>query len=88
MAQTLLGKVQILISATLHSLLDRALDSNSLAVFDEYIRDAEQSTRAQRGSFLMSSIVGSWGSFTDSTLVDSPYYTHSLEAIRDFPQSS
>jgi phage shock protein A len=43
MAQTLLGKVQILISATLHSLLDRALESNSLAVFDEYIRDAEQS---------------------------------------------
>ena len=43
MAQTLLGKIQILISASLHGLLDRALQSNSLAVFDEYIRDAEQS---------------------------------------------
>jgi phage shock protein A len=43
MAQTLLGKVKILISASLHSLLDRALESNSLAVFDEYIREAEQS---------------------------------------------
>jgi phage shock protein A len=43
MAQTLLGKIKILISATLHSLLDQALQSNSLAVFDEYIREAEQS---------------------------------------------
>ncbi len=43
MAQTLLGKIKILISASLHSLLDQALQSNSLAVFDEYIREAEQS---------------------------------------------
>jgi len=43
MAQSLLGKIKILISATLHSLFDQALRSNSLAVFDEYIREAEQS---------------------------------------------
>jgi phage shock protein A len=43
MAQSLLDKVKILISASLHSLLDRALESNSVAVFDEYIREAEQS---------------------------------------------
>jgi phage shock protein A len=43
MAQTLLSKIKILVSATLHSLLDQALQSNSLAVFDEYIREAEQS---------------------------------------------
>ncbi len=43
MPQTLLGKVKILISASLHSLLDSALQQNSLAVFDEYIREAERS---------------------------------------------
>jgi phage shock protein A len=34
------SKLQILVSATLHSLVDRALQQNSLAVFDEYIREA------------------------------------------------
>src|SRR5256886_7135190 len=43
MPQTLLAKIKILVAATLHSIVDRALESNSLAVFDEYIRDAEQS---------------------------------------------
>jgi|SRR5581483_592805 phage shock protein A len=52
MAQTLLGKIQILIAATLHSLLDRALESNSLAVFDEYIRDAEQSMETLKSALV------------------------------------
>ena len=38
---TLLEKVSTLISANLHALLDRALQSNSLAVIDEYIRQVE-----------------------------------------------
>jgi phage shock protein A len=45
MAQSLLGKIGILISATLHSIVDRALQANSLGVFDEYIRQAEDSMR-------------------------------------------
>jgi phage shock protein A len=45
MAQTLLGKIGILVSATLHGLLDQALRANSLGVFDEYIRQAENSMR-------------------------------------------
>jgi phage shock protein A len=52
MAQSLLGKVQILISATLHSIVDRALQQNSLAVFDEYIRDAEKSMEALKGALV------------------------------------
>jgi phage shock protein A len=36
-------KIGILISATLHSLVDRALETNNLGVFDEYIRQAESS---------------------------------------------
>jgi len=38
---TLLEKVSTLISANLHSLIDRALKSNSLAVIDQYIRQVE-----------------------------------------------
>ncbi|MCR4407801.1 MAG: PspA/IM30 family protein [Anaerolineae bacterium] len=38
---TLLEKVSTLISANLHALLDKALQSNSLAVIDEYIRQVE-----------------------------------------------
>lgn len=38
---SLFSKVQTLISANLHSLVDRALKSNSVAVLDEYIRQAE-----------------------------------------------
>lgn len=45
MAQSLLGKIGVLISATLHSIVDQALRSNSLGVFDEYIRQAETSMR-------------------------------------------
>jgi phage shock protein A len=36
---SLLEKVQTLIQANLHSLVDRALQANSLAVIDQYIRD-------------------------------------------------
>ncbi|PJF35111.1 MAG: hypothetical protein CUN49_12215 [Candidatus Thermofonsia Clade 1 bacterium] len=42
---SLLQKIGILISATLHSIVDRALQTNSLAVFDEYIRQAENSMK-------------------------------------------
>lgn len=38
---SLLSKVQTLITANLHALVDRALQANSVAVFDEYIRQAE-----------------------------------------------
>jgi len=34
-------KVQTLISANLHAMVDKALESNSVAVMDQYIRDAE-----------------------------------------------
>lgn len=52
MAQTLLGKIRILISASLHSLLDQALNSNSLAVFDEYIREAEHSMETLKSALV------------------------------------
>lgn len=52
MAQTLLGKIQILISASLHGLFDQALKSNSLAVFDEYIRDAERSMETLKSALV------------------------------------
>lgn len=38
---TLLEKAQTLISANLHAILDKALQANSLAVLDEYIRQAQ-----------------------------------------------
>lgn len=40
---SLFEKVQTLISANLHALVDRALQSNSLAVVDQYIRQVEDS---------------------------------------------
>ena len=52
MAQTLLGKIKILINATLHSLVDRALETNSLGVFDEYIREAEQSMETLKSALI------------------------------------
>lgn len=39
---TLLEKVSTLISANLHTLVDQALQSNSLAVIDQYIRQVEE----------------------------------------------
>jgi phage shock protein A len=41
MMATLLEKAQTLISANLHDLVDRALQTNSVAVMRQYIRDAE-----------------------------------------------
>ena len=38
---SLLSKVQTLISASLHAMVDNALKANSVAVFDEYTRQAE-----------------------------------------------
>ncbi len=52
MPQSLLGKIGLLISATLHSIVDRALESNSLGVFDEYIRQAETSMRLLRDALI------------------------------------
>jgi phage shock protein A len=43
---TFLEKVNTLISANLHSLVDRALQQNSVAVMDEYIRQAEKNLDA------------------------------------------
>lgn len=50
MAQSLLGKIGVLLSASLHSILDRALQQNSLAVFDEYIRQAQESMEMLRST--------------------------------------
>lgn len=41
MAQSIFQKVQTLISANMHAMVDKALDANSVAVLDEYIRQAE-----------------------------------------------
>jgi len=38
---SLLKKIQTLISANLHAMVDSALKANSLAVFDQYVRDVE-----------------------------------------------
>ncbi len=42
MAQGILEKINILISANLHAMVDRALESNSVKVMDEYIRRADR----------------------------------------------
>ena len=42
---SLLEKTQTLISANLHSMVDQALEANSIAVLKEYIRDAERNLR-------------------------------------------
>lgn len=39
---SLLEKVQTLISANMHAMVDKALESNNLKVMDEYIRQAER----------------------------------------------
>lgn len=41
MPQSIFQKVQTLISANMHAMVDKALDANSVAVLDEYIRQAE-----------------------------------------------
>lgn len=42
MAPSLIEKVNTLISANMHSIVDRALQQNSVAVMDEYIRQVER----------------------------------------------
>ncbi|MCL4246690.1 MAG: PspA/IM30 family protein [Anaerolineae bacterium] len=43
---SLIEKVQTLVSANLHSIVDRALEQNSVAVMDEYIRQADKNLEA------------------------------------------
>jgi phage shock protein A len=50
MAPTLFDKINTLIGANLHSIVDRALESNSVAVMDEYIRQAEKNLDALEDS--------------------------------------
>ena len=47
---SLISKIQTLISANLHSLVDRALERNSLKVYDEYIRQIENNLEALEDS--------------------------------------
>lgn len=46
MAPTLLDKINTLINANLHGIVDKALQQNSVAVMDEYIRQAEKNLDA------------------------------------------
>lgn len=50
MAQSLLDKVNTLLSASLHGIVDRALQQNSVAVMDEYIRQVEKNLDALEDS--------------------------------------
>lgn len=47
---SLLEKINTLVNANLHSIVDRALESNSLKVMDEYIRQAEKNLDALEDS--------------------------------------
>jgi phage shock protein A len=47
---SLLEKINTLINANLHSIVDRALESNSVKVMDEYIRQAEKNLDALEDS--------------------------------------
>ncbi|MEL7435365.1 MAG: PspA/IM30 family protein [Chloroflexota bacterium] len=47
---SLLSKINTLIGANLHGLVDRALEGNSLQVMDQYIRDVEQNLEALEDS--------------------------------------
>ena len=47
---SLLEKINTLISANLHALVDRALESNSVQVMDEYIRQVEKNLEALEDS--------------------------------------
>jgi phage shock protein A len=47
---SLIEKVNTLISANLHALVDRALESNSVKVMDEYIRQSEKNLEALEDS--------------------------------------
>ncbi len=50
MAPSLLEKVNTMINASLHGMVDRALQQNSVAVMDEYIRQAEKNLEALEDS--------------------------------------
>jgi len=50
MAPTLFEKINTLISANLHGIVDRALESNSVQVMDEYIRQVERNLEALEDS--------------------------------------
>ena len=50
MAPSLIDKVNTLVNANLHSIVDRALQQNSVAVMDEYIRQAEKNLEALEDS--------------------------------------
>jgi phage shock protein A len=50
MAPTLFDKINTLISANLHSIVDSALQANSVAVMDEYIRQVEKNLEALEDS--------------------------------------
>lgn len=50
MAPSLLEKIQTLISANLHGMVDRALETNSVQVMDEYIRQVEKNLEALEDS--------------------------------------
>lgn len=50
MAPSLIDKVNTLVNANLHSIVDRALSQNSVAVMDEYIRQAEKNLEALEDS--------------------------------------
>jgi phage shock protein A len=45
---SLLSKVQTLISANLHAMVDSALKANSMAVFDQYVREVEDNLESLR----------------------------------------
>jgi phage shock protein A len=47
---SLLQKVQTLISANMHGVIDRALEANSIKVMDEYIRQVERNLEALEDS--------------------------------------
>ena len=47
---SLLEKINTLINANLHSVVDRALEANSVKVMDEYIRQAERNLEALEDS--------------------------------------
>jgi phage shock protein A len=50
MAPSLFEKINTLISANLHGIVDRALESNSVQVMDEYIRQVERNLEALEDS--------------------------------------
>ena len=50
MAPSLFEKINTLISANLHGIVDRALENNSVQVMDEYIRQVERNLEALEDS--------------------------------------